>query len=140
MGGAELRAAVELISPRNRDRPQSRQVFVTRCASYHHRGVSLVLVDIVTNRHSNLHGEFLNFLQRNGTPPWQSPTNLYAVAYQKVLKQGQRRLEMWWEVLRLGEPLPSLPLWIDVDQAVPLPLEESFVEARRTVRFPVGRE
>lgn len=31
--GAELVAAIELVSPRNQDRPQSRHDFVVKCAS-----------------------------------------------------------------------------------------------------------
>ena len=44
------------------------------------------------------------------------------------------RLETWVEPLTLGSMLPTLPLWLEVDLAVPLNLERSdeatFVELR----------
>jgi hypothetical protein len=47
----DLVAAIELISPGNKDRPQSRHDFVVKCASMLKAGVSLVLIDILTDRH-----------------------------------------------------------------------------------------
>src|SRR5688572_20550298 len=43
--GPILVAVIELISPANKDRPESRRAFVSKCASYLHRGVSLVIID-----------------------------------------------------------------------------------------------
>src|SRR5207245_8271579 len=54
-GGARLVGAIELASPGNKDRPAYRRAFAVKCASYLYQGISLVLVDIVTNRQANLH-------------------------------------------------------------------------------------
>lgn len=69
-------------------------------------------------------------------PVWQSPTNLYAVAYRGVLAQKQHYLEVWHEPLSLRAPLPTLPLWIDYDLYVPLRLEESYSAACKALRIP----
>ena len=135
-GGSELRAAIELVSPRNKDRPESRKVFATKCASYLHVGVSLVLVDIVTDRHANIHAELVHFLGLNGEAPWRSPTDLYAVAYRRLVERGRSLLEVWREPLTLGASLPTMPLWIDVYLSVPLRLEESYMAARASSRLP----
>src|SRR5947209_1878369 len=42
-GGATLVAAIELVSPANKDRGAHRQAFVVKCASYLAQGVGLVL-------------------------------------------------------------------------------------------------
>jgi hypothetical protein len=55
LGGLTLVGAIELISPGNKDRPEERLAFATKCASYLHRGVSLIVIDIVTSRRANLH-------------------------------------------------------------------------------------
>src|SRR5262249_40759457 len=47
-GGATLVAAIELISPGNKDRPEARRAFAAKCASYLQQGIGLVIVDIVT--------------------------------------------------------------------------------------------
>src|SRR5205085_886649 len=57
LGGPQLRAAIELVSPANKDRPSNRQAFAVKCASYLNRGVAVVLVDVVTERSANLHAE-----------------------------------------------------------------------------------
>ena len=56
-GGLTLIAAIELISPGNKDRPEERRAFAAKCASYLHQGIALVLIDIVTSRRANLHYE-----------------------------------------------------------------------------------
>ena len=57
-------AAIELISPRNKDRPQSRHEFVVKCASLLKAQVSLVLIDIVTDRRANLLRELMEYLEK----------------------------------------------------------------------------
>ncbi|HMC67459.1 MAG TPA: DUF4058 domain-containing protein, partial [Gemmataceae bacterium] len=52
MGGRTLVGAIELVSPGNKDRPDERRAFATKCASYLHQGVSLIIMDIVTSRRS----------------------------------------------------------------------------------------
>src|SRR5439155_9116321 len=39
LGGAELRAAIELVSPRNKDRAGSRRTFAAKCAGYLKHGI-----------------------------------------------------------------------------------------------------
>src|SRR5262249_2502662 len=48
--GRRLVAAVEIISPANKDRPESRVQFVAKCAALLRQHVSVVLVDLVTAR------------------------------------------------------------------------------------------
>jgi hypothetical protein len=125
-GGPQLRAAIELVSPSNKDRPASRRAFADKCAGYLRRGVSVIVVDVVTERQANLHADILQALQRPEEPRWESPTHLYAVAYRGVLGAPQARLEMWPEALSLGASLPEMPMWLEVDLCVPLRLEESY--------------
>ncbi len=57
--GPELVAAIELVSPGNKDRPAQRKAFAVKCASYLYQGISVIIVVIVTNRRANLHNEML---------------------------------------------------------------------------------
>src|SRR5437899_2183297 len=61
--GPRLVAAIELVSPANKDRPANRRMFAVKCASYLHSGVSVILVDVVTERPGNLQAELLELLQ-----------------------------------------------------------------------------
>ena len=53
-------AAIELISPGNKDRVGKRRLFAAKCATYLSRGIGLILVDVVTSRAANLHETHLN--------------------------------------------------------------------------------
>jgi hypothetical protein len=52
------------------------------------------------------------------------------VSYHAVAPgQGAQRLRLWLASLKLGQPLPTLPLWLGPDLAVPLDLEASYQAA-----------
>jgi hypothetical protein len=61
-GGAVLVGAIELASPDNKDRAEERRAFAAKCANYLYEGVSLVVLDVVTNRHGNLHNEIVDLM------------------------------------------------------------------------------
>jgi hypothetical protein len=134
-GGPQLRAAIELISPANKDRPSNRHAFAVKCGSYLNHGVSVVLVDVVTERSANMHAEVLEVLRLTGVPPWQSPTNLYVVSYRMIRTNGKHQLDAWPEALTLGAPLPGVPLWLEPDLPVRLQLEESYTAACKSLRM-----
>src|SRR5439155_11337417 len=121
--GPRLVAAVELVSPSNKDRDSHRRAFAVKCASYLHQGVSAMLVDVVTSRSGNLHAELLNVLQVGDDPSGLGSSDLYAAAYRTVPADGQTRLEYWAARLRVGAVLAVLPLWIAPDLCLPLDLE-----------------
>jgi hypothetical protein len=137
LGGAELRAAVEPVSPANKDRDGSRRTFSAKCAGYLKHGIGVVIVNVVTARSANLHRELFEVLEvKNRRVLWESPTGLYAVAYRAVTVRKRPRVEAWPEPLALGRALPVLPVWLDLDLYVPLSLEESYVATCRSLRIP----
>lgn len=135
LGGPQLRAAIELVSPSNKDRPGSRRAFAAKCAGYLRKGVSVIVIDIVTERPADLHSEIMHALDDPGGPVWESPTRLYAASYRCLFTTDPPRLEAWPEVLSVGSPLPVLPLWLEADLSVPLPLEESYVVTCTSLRM-----
>jgi hypothetical protein len=138
LGGAELRAAIELVSPANKDRPGHRRTFAAKCAGYLRHNVAVVVVDVVTDRGADLHAELLEVLDAGKAgATWQSPTGLYAVAYRPVPVRDGPRVEAWPESLTLGQPLPVLPLWLGIDLCVPLRLEDSYLTTCAGLRIPI---
>jgi Protein of unknown function (DUF4058) len=133
--GATLVAAIELVSPRNKDRPESRQAFAAKCVSYLTRGIGLIVVDIVTNRLANLHNEVIGLLGR-AEPFLLAPTTpTYAVAYRPSRQSSGDQIEMWPRSLPLDQPLPTLPLALRNAGVVPVDLEETYGEARERSRL-----
>ncbi len=136
LGGAELRAANELVSSANKDRAGSRRTFAAKCAGYLRHGISVVIIDVVTARAANLHRELFEVLEvKTRGVSWESPSGLYAVAYRAVTVRKHPRVEVWPEALSLGQNLPILPLWLSPDLCVPLPLEKSYRTTRRSLRI-----
>ncbi len=136
-GGPKLRAAIELISPANKDRPAHRLAFATKVAAYLQAGVAVVLVDVVTDRTANLHEDVRLVLKLSDGFAWQSATKLYMAAYRSVNSESGESLEAWLETLTIGRELPEVPLWLAADLCVPLPLEETYEATCASLRITV---
>lgn len=135
-GGAELRGAIELVSPGNKDRKGSRRTFAAKCAGYLKHGIGVMIVDVVTARSANLHAELFDVMEvKSRRAAWKSPTGLYAIAYRPVTSRKSPRIEVWPEGLKLGSPLPVLPLWLALDLSVPVRLDESYINTCRSLRI-----
>lgn len=127
--GRRLVAAIELVSPSNKDRPEHRNVFVAKCVALLRKGVAVSIVDLVTVLHFNLYAELLAFIGHNDPTLGAEPPDIYAASC-RWLEKGQRsRLEAWSYLLPVGQPLPILPLWLSEDLVVPLDLEPSYEQA-----------
>jgi hypothetical protein len=125
-GDPRLAAAVELVSPRNKDRATARQAFAVKCVGYLRQGSSVVVVDTVTTRRADLHAAILSLLGVDAAAV-ATPSGLAAVSYRAVGREEEKQqLQLWPAPLALGQPLPTLPLWIASDFSVPLDLDASY--------------
>jgi len=125
-----LVAAIEIVSPANKDRPEKRNSFVAKCAALLRQGVSVCIVDLVTVRRFNLYTELMAFLgQANADPMDADPPATYAASCRWGRRGEKSRLETWSRVMTIGQPLPELPLWLSADLAVSLDLESSYERA-----------
>lgn len=133
--GPTLVAAVELASPGNKDRAETRRAFAAKCASYLQQGIGLVIVDTVTNRQANLHDEIVRLMEAEERFSL-SIGPLYAVAYRAVQTDESQSLAVWAEPLSVGRSLPIMPLALDKGIVLPLDLEVTYTEARQRRRIP----
>jgi hypothetical protein len=138
-GSARLAAAIEFVSPANKDRPANRKAFAVKCASYLQEGAALLVVDFVTNRAGYLPQDILDVLTEPSTDRLPDVDTLYAFACRVVAaKDKPTALEAWPEKLDLGKPLPTVPLWLAPDCAIGVPLEDSYAETCKTLRIRAG--
>ena len=77
--GRRLVAAIEIVSPSNKDRPESRRAFVAKVAALLQRDVSVSIVDIVTIRRFNLYADLLELIGGSDPMLGAEPPGLYAV-------------------------------------------------------------
>jgi hypothetical protein len=134
-GGWKLVAVVELVSPANKDRPSHRRAFAMKVASYLQQGISVVTVDIVTERNANLHEDISGATHLPDSLDWSSPSGLSAICYRLIRVEGKERLEMWPHELALGAELLTVPLWLEPNLAVPLELELTYANACESLRI-----
>ena len=131
-----LVAAVEVVSPSNKDRPESRRTFVAKCAALVRRGVAVSVVDVVTVPRFNLFSDLLELFGHSGA---SSAEPIYAAACrwrsEDVGLRTARRFDTWENALRIGGTLPVLPLWLASDLAIPLDLELTYEETCRGLRI-----
>jgi hypothetical protein len=130
-GGWTLVGAIELVSPSNKDRADRCAAFVAKCAAYLHAGVSVVIVDVVTERHANLHHQLLDQL-RVTAARLADDVRLYAAAYRPVTREGRSEFDIWAEPCPLGADLPTMPLRLTGDLFVPVELELAYMETCRS--------
>ncbi|QEH34658.1 hypothetical protein OJF2_31990 [Aquisphaera giovannonii] len=130
-----LVAAVEIIAPSNKDRPDSRRLLVAKCAALLREQVSVAIVDVVTTRQFDLYEELLDLVAHaNPSPATEAPA-IYAAACRWRRIGGAARLQTWACPLILGQALPTLPLWLADELAVPLDLEATYEDACRNLRI-----
>lgn len=133
--GAVLVAAIELVSPGNKDRPETRRAFAAKCVSYLTRGVGLIVVDIVTNRLANLHNDVMALFGHSEPFVMTPAVATYAAAYRPSRQPPGDQIEIWPMPLTLGQPLPVLPLALRNAGVVPVDLEMTYAETRQRSRL-----
>lgn len=133
--GPRLVAAIELISPGNKDRAEERRAFAVKCASYLYQGISLIIVDIVSNRRANLHNEIVRIMETDASMQLPANVVLYAMAYRPLRREGKDEVEVWPAPLAVGQNLPVLPLALNVELLIPVDFEETYAETCRRKRL-----
>jgi len=128
-GGANLVAAIELISPANTDRASHRQAFAVKCASYLQEGIGLLIIDIVTSRQANLHNDMIQLLGHDSALALPADVLLYAVAYRPIVRDNKEQVDVWTANLEVGRPLPVMPLALNAELSLPIDLEATYVSA-----------
>jgi hypothetical protein len=123
-----LVAAIESVSPSNKDRADHRRAFVSKCHALLQNHVSVSIIDCVTTRDHNLYRNLRNEFGYSG-PDWEPP--IYAV----TCRMNGRRLNAWEFPLAIGQPLPTLPIWLTDDFHVPLDLEPSYEKTCKALRI-----
>jgi len=127
---------IEIVSPSNKDRPQSREIFISKCFSILSQGISLVIVDVVTLRTFNFHDAVIRKLRRKKKRETEE-TPLYCSSYRYVSDHKAATIELWSYELAVGDVLPDVPLYISSEIAVPVRLERTYVSACNGLRIPI---
>ena len=127
----QLVAAIELVSPRNKDRADAKETYTNRYLGYLRLGVHLLLVDVLPRPRGFSFADAITAGLGADLPPLPSP---FAAAYRvgEVIPVGEDMgslLGVWRRSMPVGEPLPTLPLPLSVHQSVVIDLEQTYRRA-----------
>jgi hypothetical protein len=123
-----LIAAVELVSPRNKDRPSACAAYASNYAAYLLKGVHLLLVDV---HRRPLRFSFADRIAEELQMEQPACPAPYAVSYRvgEEAPNGGRFLAIWRRPLTVGAPLPSMQLPLSVQQSVLVDLDQTYGRA-----------
>jgi hypothetical protein len=130
VSGHRLVALIEIVSPANKDRPESVEAFAAKAVSALDLGVHLLLVDLFPPGLHDPRGIHSAILCRLGHSaetydlPSGEPQTLVAYA-------AGPRVEIYLEHAAVGAVLPDMPLFLRPDRYVNVPLESTYQAAFR---------
>jgi hypothetical protein len=90
--GARLVAAIELVSPANKDRPDRRRSLAVKALAYLQHGVGLVVVDAVPVPRFNLHNEMIRLMDLGAPFLLEGDSPTCAIGYQPVGESDQGQI------------------------------------------------
>lgn len=134
----QLVAAIEIVSPANKDRPENRRAFVAKCAALLQKHVCVSIVDLVTIRNFNPYCDLLELIGRSD-PSFDLPPATYAVTCRGHKVGRKSQFQAWAYPLPVGQKLPTLPIWLTDELAISVDLETSYEETCRVLRIPSDR-
>jgi hypothetical protein len=77
----------------------------------------------------------MSFLEVTDPALGNDPPTMYATTL-RMRYEGRRRLmDNWYHRLSIGQPLPTLPVWLNDTGAISLDLESNYEETCRTLRI-----
>ncbi len=133
--GAALVAVVEVVSPRNKDRPAARESYTSRYAGYLLGGANLLLIDLLPAPAGySFPDDIAAAIDVPDQPPLPAPN---AVAYRvgEPAATGGTMVAVWRRALAVGQPLPTLPLPLTVHESVAVDLESTYMAAANALPF-----
>jgi len=123
-----LVAVIELLSPRNKDRPETRRSTTDRLLGYLTHGIHLLFVDVHPRPQGFSFADDLATALGLTAPPCPTPC---AVSHRvgDRAPEGGRYLARWRRELTVGMPLPTLFLHLGRDLRVVVDLEQTYARA-----------
>jgi hypothetical protein len=125
----QLISAIELVSPRNKDRPGARTRYLGRYISYLRQRVHLLLIDVLPRPRDF---SFADTIADSLGIPHEPMPPPCAVSFRvgEALPEGTL-IASWTRPMQIGQPLPVIPLALDTTQAVSIDLEQTYQQAAK---------
>ncbi|MGH7201505.1 MAG: DUF4058 family protein [Planctomycetaceae bacterium] len=130
-GDVPLVGVVEMVSPANKDRPETREAFISKCDNYLRDAIGLVLIDVITDLHANMHALLMERFGESDLPD----DLLYTSAYRPAQRDQGTELDIWYQPLQIGGMLPSMPLFLKNGPRVRVNLADTYLQTCDDLRI-----
>jgi hypothetical protein len=128
VSGHRVVAIVEIVSPANKDREAHVTEFVDKAEAAVLHGIHVVLVDLIPPGPHDLQGMHAAIWERFDDEPYLLPPNEPLTLASYV---AGPRPEAYLEHLATGSPLAEMPLFLNPDRYINLPLESTYLASYR---------
>ena len=127
---------LELITPAIKEHEDHGDAFASKIAAYLDVGIGVLIIDIVTNPGNCPHNAIVDRLDQLSTFDLPSDWSLSAISYRPIFRDESHHIEIWTERLTLGQPLPTMPLFLRGGICVPMDLESTYAEVCDKFHIP----
>ena len=119
-------AMIEIMSPGNKASRNALRSFVEKAVDILNQGVNLLIVDLFPPTPRDPHGIHSAIWEEFGEGPFEAPPGkpLTVASY-----LGGEIPTAYVEPVGVGDPLPSLPIFLSEEEYVPAPLEATYSQA-----------
>jgi hypothetical protein len=125
-GRGKVVAIIEIVSPGNKDSRNAIRTFIEKACDIMNQGVNLLIVDLFPPTPRDPHGIHQAILDEFGEEPFaETPGKPLVVA--SFLADDTPMA--YAEPIAVGDPLPSLPIFLSPDRYIPAPLETTYNQA-----------
>jgi hypothetical protein len=124
--GNRIVAFLEIVSPGNKDRTMSVQELANKVDAALMRGIHVMIVDLFPPARFDPQGLHGAVWARYGTEEYAVPADqpLTVCSYRAVVP-----VEAYIEHMAFGDPLPEMPLFLDLETYICAPLERTYLAA-----------
>ena len=103
----DLVAAIEILSPSNKDRPENRASFVAKVATLLKHNICVSIVDVVSTYNFNLYADLIEFLDGVDPALGDEPPPMYAATLRTRYEERRRMMDNWYHPLAIGQTLSN---------------------------------
>ena len=125
-GRGKVVAIIEIVSPGNKDSKSAIRSFVEKAADILNQGVNLLVVDLFPPTPRDPQGIHKAIWDEFGDEPFEAPSGKPLIVASYI---GGDVPTAYVESVRVGDPLPSLPIFLSESRYIPAPLETTYLQA-----------
>ena len=125
-GRGKVVAIIEIVSPGNKESRHAIRSFVEKAADILNQGVNLLVVDLFPPTPRDPQGIHKAIWDELGDQPFEAPSGKPLIVASYI---GADIPTAYVESVGVGDPLPSLPIFLSETRYVPAPLETTYLSA-----------